>query len=382
MPAQHDPFSTLTEEAEFYDLPCESLEKILPPFEAGLLMAAGRALAVLAYRDATAQEDAPFDRHVPGAAGTVLALLPAACDTQNRDFRAGAARALWDLAGDIAEGLAPVPRCAAESWALEVMLEAAPAMFAASDEELDALGVAVPQAADESSYRQPYWEEAWQLVVDGAKYSIPEARCPDGGGKTEAEDVAEPEEGWDAPVYWFSPYGFTRPRDVDRGHPAWAQAHLDGGLLLAPAPLTAERAAELLRLGEGRLRPEETDERRRYFDPEADGVLTPLGARLLAAAADQLVGLGWEDLFEHGDRVYERSQDEDDWLTSESFLACLPVVCDGHGAAWRLAMVQAVENLRDDLRAGRAPSATCTAEELAFHLIVGQAKELLDWLDD
>ncbi|MFD9688441.1 hypothetical protein ACFXPX_32735 [Kitasatospora sp. NPDC059146] len=385
MSAQHDPYSALTDEAEFYDLPGESLEKILPPFEAGLLMAAGRALAVLTYRDAAAHGDTPFDRHAPGADGTVLALLPPACDTQGRAFRAGAARALWDLADDIAGGLAPVPRCGAESWALEVMLEAAPALFAASDDELGALGVAVPQAAEERSYRQPYWEEAWQLVVDDAKYSIPEARCPADGEDAEEEEVPEPEGGWDAPIYWFSPYGIAHPRGADRGHPAWAQDHLDGGLLLAPAPLTVKRAAELLRLGEAKLRPEESekeDERRRYFDPEADCVLTPLGARLLAAAADQLAEMGWEDLFEHGDRVYERSEDEDDWLTNESFLACLPAVCDGHGAAWRMAMVQAVENLRDDLRAGRAPSATCTAEELAFHLIVGQARELFDYLDD
>ncbi|MEU5383592.1 hypothetical protein [Kitasatospora cineracea] len=90
-------------------------------------------------------------------------------------------------------------------------------------------------------------------------------------------------------------------------------------------------------------------------------------------------------MFEYGDRVFERpdEDEDDDWLApGESFLALRPAVCDGHGAAWRLAMVQAVENLRDDLRSGRAPSATCTAEELALHLIVDQAKELLDWLDD
>src|SRR5207244_3344214 len=38
--------------------------------------------------------------------------------------------------------------------------------------------------------------------------------------------------------------------------------------------------------------------------------------------------------------------------------------------------------LAEDLRAGRAPIPTTTAEELAFHLIVGHAKELLDYLED
>lgn len=43
----------------------------------------------LAHRDAAAQGDTPFDRRTPGAAATVLALLPATCDTR-RSVRAGA----------------------------------------------------------------------------------------------------------------------------------------------------------------------------------------------------------------------------------------------------------------------------------------------------
>ncbi|WP_184502983.1 hypothetical protein, partial [Streptomyces botrytidirepellens] len=198
--ASDNPFGQLTEEAELFELPDGDWEEILPPFEAGLVMAAGRALAVLAYRDAGAFGDKPFTRDAPDAAGTLLALLPDACDRLDGRLRAGVARALWDLADDLAAGRAPLPRCAAEEWALSRMREAAPAMFAATDEELHALGVAVPEHSDASGYRPPYWEEAWQLIVEEAKYSIPEAQ-PAAGPPDDAEDndgPAEPAEGWDA----------------------------------------------------------------------------------------------------------------------------------------------------------------------------------------
>ncbi|MFJ5851171.1 hypothetical protein [Streptomyces sp. NPDC092903] len=389
-----DPFCQLTEESEQFDVPGGGMEEILPPFEAGLVMAAGRALAVLAYRDAVAFGDEPFTRDIPGATGSVLALLPEACDRMDRGFRAAVARALWDLGDDLAAGLAPMPRCAAEGWALGCMLEAAPAMFAATDEELRALGVAVPGNPDESDYRPPYWDEAWQLIVEDAKYSIPEAQ-PAAGAQQNVKDGDVPEEpawGWDAPRYWFSPFSFIRPRDVERGHPDWARRHLDGEVLDAPEPLTSARATALLHLdsvsragGETAVGDEDMAEGGRgFFGDARDGVLTPLAARLLAVGADQVAEAGWHDLFHYGDRVFERPEDEDDelWLGDDSFLGNLPPLCDGQGAAWRLAMVGAVKNLADDLRAGRAPNASCTAEELALHLIVGRTKELVDLLDD
>ncbi|SDT83380.1 hypothetical protein SAMN05216371_8203 [Streptomyces sp. TLI_053] len=296
MQQNNNPFSALTGEAELYDLPGGDLDDILSPFALGLVMAAGRALAVLAYRDAAAQGDKPFDRQASGVAGTVLAMLPPACDDQDRTFRTGAARALWDLADDIAQGRAPLPRCTAERWALEVMLETAPTMFAATDDELHALGIAVPDMPDEHSYRPPYWDEAWQLVIEGAEFSIPEARPPadDGTESDEEQDVPEPAGGWSAPAYWASPYAITHPRDPQRGHPAWAQQHLDGAPLAAPAPLTAARAAELLRLEESGPRPggAQQEDTERYFLAGVDDMLTPLAARILAAAADEITEQG------------------------------------------------------------------------------------------
>ncbi|MGV9269515.1 hypothetical protein ACWDRR_33180 [Kitasatospora sp. NPDC003701] len=153
--------------------------------------------------------------------------------------------------------------------------------------------------------------------------------------------------------------------------------------LAAPAPLTADRCAALLRLREAvadRDGGGPQDPRDRYFlrDREADGVLTPLAAQILATATVQVAEKGYHDLFQYGDRVFERENDEFGDL-DETFLGSLPALCDGQGAAWRLAMVHAVEKLGDDLRAGQAPNASCTTEELAFHLIVDEARMLVDF---
>lgn len=75
-----------------------------------MLALAAAALAVLAYRDAATHGSRLFDRQDPAAVGTVLALLPQACDSQDQAFRAGVARALWDLADDLSHGRAPLPR--------------------------------------------------------------------------------------------------------------------------------------------------------------------------------------------------------------------------------------------------------------------------------
>ncbi|MEU9392479.1 hypothetical protein AB0D86_21035 [Streptomyces sp. NPDC048324] len=383
------PFGAYTDEAESFDeLPDGELDEYLQPFEAGLLMAAGRMLAVCAYRDAAHYADRPFDRGEKDAAATVLNLLPETCDDRSHAFRRDVARAFWDLADDLAAGRAPLPRCQAETWALKVMLDAAPRMCAADDEELTALGVPVPSGTDESSYRAPYFEEeAWAFVLEDAKYTIPETQPPTSAEQTadgieETGAVVAPEGGWDAPTYWFSPYGITRPRDAERGHPDWADTPAQ-----SPAPSglpSTERAAHLLGLGDDfdPWQAADSDALRPRLGTMAD-TLTPLAARLLTVAAEMVAERGWHDLLAHGDRVFARPADEEDaWELEESFLLQLPPLCDGQSAAWRLAMVRAVQNLADDLRSGRAPLPTCTAEELAFHLILSEAQTVLDYLDD
>ncbi|MDX2819911.1 hypothetical protein PV416_02185 [Streptomyces ipomoeae] len=386
---QDDPFGAYIEEAAYFDeLPDGELGEYLPPFEAGLLMAAGRMLAVCAYRDAAHYADRPFDRGEKDAPATVLRLLPETCDGQGHAFRRDVARAFWDLADDLAAGRAPLPRCQAETWALTTMLDAAPRMCAADDKELAGLGVPIPAGTDQSSYRLPYFEEeAWAFVIEDAKYTIPEAQPPASAEETaddaeEAGAVPEPEGGWDAPVYWFSPYGITRPRDAERGHPAWADTAEQ-----SPAPSglpSTERAAHLLGLGDDfdPWQAAHSDVLRPRLRTMAD-ILTPLAARLLTVAAEMVAERGWQDLLAHGDRVFARPDDEEEaWELEGSFLFQLPPLCDGQSAAWRLAMVRAVENLADDLRSGRAPLPTCTAEELAFHLILAEAETVLDYLDE
>ncbi|MFE5298100.1 hypothetical protein [Streptomyces sp. NPDC056632] len=372
------PFSAYTKEAELYDVPGGELADVLEPFAAGLVMCVGRMLAVLGYRDAARYREEPLDRGAPDAAATVLALLPAECDALGAAFRRNVARAFWDLSEDLAAGCAPIARCGAERWALTKMLDLAARVCAATDRELLAWGVQLP-GENESTWQ--LHEDAWQLVVEHAERSIPEVRASDRGADREGDGegplpVPELEENWDAPRFWFSPYGFVHPRDPQRGHPGWADRPGEN------TPIAADRAAELLRLGDT------TSPWRTYQGQDRTGgalaeILTPQAAQLLAVAADELAEQGYADVLHHGDRLFERPDDADEgWGAEESFLGQLPPICDGQGAAWRLAMVRAVEDLAEDLRSGRAPIPTTTAEELAFHLIVGHARELLDYLED
>lgn len=383
MDKQTDPFGALTDLAEGFDVPGGDLGEYLPPFAAGLTMVAGRALALVAYRDAERWGERLFDRGDGDARKTVLALMPPACDDRGAEFRRRAARAFWDLAEDLSAGRAPLARCGAESWALQVMLEHAPRICAARDAELRTWGVTVPDGDADGYYPPDFDEQPFMLVIDGAETTIPEARAAEAGDQDAEEDGAEAEGGWSGPRYWFSPYGITVPRDPQRGHP--------GSGAMASAGPGPDRAEELLHLGHdpaadsadrggrGHLNDDE-----QYLSGALAAILTPQAADLLAVAADHVVDSGWHDLFRFGDRVVERpdDDDEDDYWGEDSFLLDLPALCDGQSAAWRLAMVRAVENLAGDLRGRRAPIPTCTAEELAFHLILHEAEVVLDYLDD
>jgi hypothetical protein len=249
--AQTDPFGALTDQAEGFDVPEGDLAEYLPPFAAGLTMVAGRALAQLEYRDAQRWGERPLVRTDDDARGTVLALMPPACDAQGADFRWRAARAFWDLADDLAADRAPLARCAAESWALQVMLEHAPKICAATDAELRMWGVPVPDGDDGDYYPPDFEDQPFMLLIEDAENSIPEARQAAHPREPAEEDGAVPEGGWSGPRYWFSPYGLTVPRDPD----ALNDDESTSGTLAA--------------------------------------ILTPQAADLLAAAADHVADSGW-----------------------------------------------------------------------------------------
>jgi hypothetical protein len=351
------------------------LESVFPPFAAGLLAVAGRQLAVLAYRDAFVLGDKPLSRRSAKAKATVFAHLPAECDRQDRAWRLAWARCLDDLAADLEAGRAPLPRCTGERWALQVMADRAAHLLACSDAQLAELGVAVPD--DAGGYRPPYWDGVVEeFVVDDAPYSIPEARAGD-----DDEPGEEPDGGWEAPPYWFSPYGIAAPRPADRPHPKWVQARLAGTPADPPGGL--DRPADLLGYTNGvDAWAAYTDEYRDTVDYRLAEVLTPQAAALLIVSAERLAEVGYQEVIRYGDEPLAREFDDGGWYTDEAFLANLPKVCDRCNQAWRLAMVRAVDDLAGDLRAGRAPLPRCNAEEIALHLILQEAAGLLDEADD
>jgi hypothetical protein len=139
------------------------------------------------------------------------------------------------------------------------------------------------------------------LLIEGAEYTIPEARraaeAPEADGE---EEAPLPEGDWTGPDYWYSPYGLTAARDDDRGHSTQQQRDQAGP--------TLQRASDLLRLD---LDPEDRHNggERSFLnaDEQSPGllaqILTPQGADVLAVAADNVAERGWHHLFWLGDRV-------------------------------------------------------------------------------
>ncbi|MDQ7907635.1 helix-turn-helix transcriptional regulator [Phytohabitans sp. ZYX-F-186] len=371
-----DAYAAYTQHVEDYDYDNRDLDEVLPGFAARMVAVAGRQLAVLAYRDAFTLGDKPLNRRSKKATGTVFAHLPTMCDRQDRTWRLAWARCFDDLAADLEAGLAPLPRCTGERWALQIMLDRAAHLLACSDAQLAELGIRV--ATDEERYRPPCWETAFEaFVVHDAHYSISEAA-------TEDEDQArEPAEGWDAPRYWYSPYTITTARDPQRGHPRWVGERLGGGSAEPDGGFA--RAADLLGYT-ARVDPwaAYTDEYRGVVEYRVLAeVLTPQAAALLRVAAEQLAGVGYDEVVRYGDAPLVREEDNDGgWYETGRFLVNLPSLCDRQSQAWRLAMVRAVGDLADDLRERRAPLPRCNAEEVALHLILCEAAALLDEADD
>lgn len=376
--ADRTAYDVYTEMAGDFEIAwCEDLDRVLPPMAAGVLTVTGRFLAQLTYRDVLAYRGRPFRRWSPKARGAVLALFPRPCDDQDQDFRLRMAKAFDDIAGDVAAGRAPVPRCTGERHALEIMFDHAPRLLAAPDDELRALGIEIGDGRGAGSFEFPCVEEFWiAFITEGAEHSIPAARSGMHGDSDEevGDEVEAPPEGWSAPRFWFDPFGLTVARDTG-DHPSWVTQALSGNQAVDSEHYA--QAARLLDLG-AVLDPwgAYVDDYRPHDPSTFPQLLTLPGRRLLRAAADDLVEIGYHEVMDWLDEPYER--DAEDCLSGDSFLGMLPAHCDHQNVAWRLAMVRAVANLRDDLDAGRAPLPRCNGEEVALHVLLERASWLLE----
>ncbi|MCX4688561.1 hypothetical protein OG401_30415 [Kitasatospora purpeofusca] len=105
--------------------------------------------------------------------------------------------------------------------------------------------------------------------------------------------------------------------------------------------------------------------------------LTPRTADLLHTALTVLAGQAYDEAEALGDRPVA-AEENGDW----EFFARLPKLTRGCDFQWRRRMARALDDLADDLEHGHWPEPTCTAEELALHLALGEAPGYLDDVDD
>jgi len=361
-----DPYRAYTEESEYFEVAWPDVHEVMPQPTGELLAATGRLLAYTAYRELAELGTDRLDRTQP-TGRVLIAELPESCDTKSLEFRRSVARCFDDLAADIESGLAPLPRCGAEAWALHVMIERAPHLLAATDEELRQLGVQVP--TDE--YQPPNWEALYEFITPDAASSIAEARTAYSDDE-DAPETEEPEGGWGTPELWISTYGFTEPRNPERGH----RNEPIGGL--KPDRVRVLIGLEIpddvwsaVREGYGATMLRES----------LAEVLTPQAATVLWLCAGRLLGTAVHELSFLGGKTFDRAAYENDPWVEESFFGQLPAICDRQGAAWRLQMVRAIDDLACDLAAGRAPIPRTTGEEIVFHLILRSIEAMLDEME-
>jgi hypothetical protein len=335
--------------ADAFDAPFDDLAWALPPYTRTMLAAAGRLLAGLLREQAAQLGDGALE---PDATGhRALALLPDCSGRRDRAFLAQTAAALTALTTDLDGDRPPLPRTAAEAWALQAMAARAPYLTAASDEELAALGVLVPQHTDTKPYRMPAWEYLLERIAE-------EGALPDADDETMLE-------------HWFEPVDHMPTRDTDE----------HGTKPSAPPgawPGTA-RALRLLALDTPANEPWAAGKGLERTTALAE-ILTPLGTRLLRAAAALWLEVAADELAAFGDDPYDRAAHGKD--PGLSLLAELPRICDHQNAAWRLAVVRAIAALEGDLEAGRAPLPRDTAEEVALSLILSLSEHILEHLPE
>ncbi|MFB8170325.1 hypothetical protein [Kitasatospora purpeofusca] len=118
-------------------------------------------------------------------------------------------------------------------------------------------------------------------------------------------------------------------------------------------------------------------------DPECEDErclwrLTPRTADLLHTALSILADEAFDDADELGDGRLVPDEHEGSW----GVFPRLPKLTFATDLQWRRRFARAVDDLADDLEHGRWPRPTCTAEELALHLAIDDARDRADELGD
>ncbi|MEV8392939.1 MULTISPECIES: hypothetical protein [unclassified Streptomyces] len=94
--------------------------------------------------------------------------------------------------------------------------------------------------------------------------------------------------------------------------------------------------------------------------------LTPRTADLLYTELCVLADQAYDDCEELGDRPVVSDEDEGDW----GVFTYLPKLTFAADLQWRRQFARAADDLAVDLERGQRPQPTCTAEELALHLVL------------
>ncbi|WP_380280460.1 hypothetical protein [Kitasatospora purpeofusca] len=118
-------------------------------------------------------------------------------------------------------------------------------------------------------------------------------------------------------------------------------------------------------------------------DPECEDEsclwqLTPRTADLLHAALTVLADEAYDDAAELGDERLVEGEHEGNW----GVFARMPKLTFAADLQWRRRFARAADDLADDLEHGRWPQPTCTAEELALHFALDDARDLHDELGE
>jgi hypothetical protein len=170
----------------------------LTPRTADLLYAALTVLADEAYDDIAEFGDEPVGRG-DGIEWSVFAMLPFPTWTESVDWRRKFARACDDLAGDLAAGRLPAPRCEAEHIALQLAVQDAPNYLPNRDGTGDPAHEALPAT------RWDYdWEGCIELLCTKRRLMLVYVAEPEGNDGATADA-------------WFEWFPTAEPRDPDRG---------------------------------------------------------------------------------------------------------------------------------------------------------------------